>query len=143
VPGPNLKLYTWGCAGRTQAELFDLMTKHHIALVVDVRQRPRSRDARWGKRELAATFGTNYRHLPQLGNKTRRERSGPSGRALVCPPARADHVFGARSIPVSSLLRGAENGGADRGVGDRPSLMAVTGEKGAPWTREPRRWGEG
>lgn len=69
--GHNLKLYTWGYSGRTQAELFDLMTEHRIALVVDVRQRPWSRDARWGKRELAATFGANCRHLPQLGNRSR------------------------------------------------------------------------
>ncbi len=69
--GHDLKLYTWGHSGRTQAELFDLMTEHRIALVVDVRQRPWSRDVRWGKRELAATFGANYRHLPQLGSRTR------------------------------------------------------------------------
>jgi uncharacterized protein (DUF488 family) len=71
VHGPNLKLYTWGYTGRTQAELFDLMTQQRIALVVDVRQRPWSRDARWGKRELTATFGANYRHLPRLGNRSR------------------------------------------------------------------------
>jgi uncharacterized protein (DUF488 family) len=67
----DLKLYTWGYSGRTQADLFDLMTEHQLTLVVDVRQRPWSRDTRWRKAALTATFGDNYRHLHELGNKTR------------------------------------------------------------------------
>jgi len=67
----DLRLYTWGYTGHTQADLFELMTEHQITLVVDVRQKPWSRDARWRKAALAATFGANYRHLPELGNRTR------------------------------------------------------------------------
>ena len=71
----SLKLYTWGYSGRTQADLFDLMTEHQLALVVDVRQKPWSRDAQWRKAALTATFGTNYRHLPDMGNRTRSLRN--------------------------------------------------------------------
>lgn len=67
----HLKLYTWGYSGHTQADLFDLTTEHQIDLVVDVREKPWSRDAQWRKAALTATFGENYRPVPQLGNRTR------------------------------------------------------------------------
>ena len=67
----HLKLYTWGYSGHTQADLFDLMTEHQIDLVVDVRQSPWSHEERWRKAALTATFGDGYRHLPELGNRTR------------------------------------------------------------------------
>jgi uncharacterized protein (DUF488 family) len=67
----ELRLYTWGYSGRTQADLFQLMTEHQISLVVDVRERPWSRDPQWRKPALTATFGEHYHHLPDLGNRTR------------------------------------------------------------------------
>lgn len=67
----ELRLYTWGYSGRTQAELFQLMTEHQISLVMDVREKPWSRDAQWRKGSLTATFGEHYHHLPELGNRTR------------------------------------------------------------------------
>lgn len=67
----NLKLCTWGYSGKSQADVFGLMTEHQLALVVDVRQRPWSRDGQWRKAVLTATFGANCRHLPDLGNRTR------------------------------------------------------------------------
>lgn len=67
----HLKLYTWGYAGHTQADLFDLMREHQIDLVVDVRQSPWSHEERWRKAALTASFGESYRHVPELGNSTR------------------------------------------------------------------------
>jgi len=71
VTTDNLKLYTWGYSGHTQANLFDLMTEHQIDLVVDVRQRPWSHEERWRKAALTASFGDSYRHVPELGNSSR------------------------------------------------------------------------
>jgi len=67
----ELRLYTWGYSGRSQADLFQLMTEHQISLVVDVREKPWSRDAQWRKAALMAAFGEHYHHLPELGNRTR------------------------------------------------------------------------
>jgi uncharacterized protein (DUF488 family) len=71
VTTDHLQLYTWGYSGHTQADLFQLMTEDQISLVVDVREKPWSRDAQWRKAALTASFGDSYRHLPELGNRTR------------------------------------------------------------------------
>jgi uncharacterized protein (DUF488 family) len=74
-------LYTIGYQGRTLDEYIQLLRKHGIKLLVDVRYTPRSRARGFSKGPLSHALtraGIDYVHLPALGVETMwRRKVGP------------------------------------------------------------------
>lgn len=69
--------YTFGYFGRTVLELMDIVARDNIALVVDVRRKPRSRWSQWNRQHLRSVLGDHYRWMKALGNGTKSARAVP------------------------------------------------------------------
>lgn len=69
-----MRIITLGYAGRTLAEVQDIMARTG-ALLVDIRYSPQSRLPQWRKQALQNRLKARYTHLPAFGN--RNFRGGP------------------------------------------------------------------
>lgn len=70
------KIYTLGYQGRTEEEFLDLLDKHDIDHLVDVRSYPSSKREEFSKENLKTTLfqkGVMYKHLPGLGGLGEKE----------------------------------------------------------------------
>jgi len=78
--GPTTPIYTIGYAGRSLAEVRDLLVQRGIWLLVDVRRAPFSRAwQEFNRPNLQMEFEAMYRPMPALGNrKEAGERWEPS-----------------------------------------------------------------
>ncbi len=64
-------VYTIGYEGRNLTEFIDILKKHKIQGLIDVRELPLSRKNGFSKSELSAVLKANqivYRHIPELGS---------------------------------------------------------------------------
>lgn len=63
-------IYTWGYSERAPDDLQQLISKHDIRCIIDVRARPRSRQkgGRWNKAKLQARFPVRYIWAECFGN---------------------------------------------------------------------------
>lgn len=69
----NKKIYTTGYTGREIEYLKPLLEKLE-AMLIDIRFAPYSRVMHWRKVYLKTLLGKRYRHVPNLGNRTFREK---------------------------------------------------------------------
>lgn len=135
-----------GYEGRTVTELVEVLQRHDVATVADVRQHASSRTKGFSKGTLAATLaeaGIGYRHLGALGNprddRTRFRSGDPDARAryaarLALPEgvaALAELVDLTDAGPVAVLCLEADHEGCHRSavidaVGElRPGIEVV------------------
>ena len=67
-------LNTAGYGGRKLSDLVALLKEAEVETLADIRLSPRSPVPRFGKASLMSTLpeaGIDYRHIPELGNRTR------------------------------------------------------------------------
>jgi uncharacterized protein (DUF488 family) len=75
APGPSLTVWTIGHSTRPLAEFIDLLKRHEISLLADVRSHPGSRKFPQFNTEMLAqalpAAGIAYEHFPELGGRRR------------------------------------------------------------------------
>lgn len=77
------RVFSVGHSTHGLVELVDLLRRHEVAQVIDVRTHPGSRRLPWFNREALArdlpAQGLAYRHLPELGGRRRPRPDSPNG----------------------------------------------------------------
>jgi uncharacterized protein (DUF488 family) len=78
-----MRAFTVGHSTHSLDGLLELLTRHGVARLADVRRTPRSRrHPQFDREALAAELpgrGVDYRHLPALGGRRRPGRDSPNG----------------------------------------------------------------